>query len=64
METVLWGEGRGDGLVGSAFTLREEKTASLSENAQFQPPVEVIGSSQQGAQRAGPGHPLSGKDDK
>lgn len=61
METVL---GWGGELVGSAFTLREEKTASLSENAQFQPLVEVVRSSQLGSQRAGPGHPLSGKDDK
>lgn len=56
--------GSGEELAGSAFTLWGEKTASLSENAQFQPPVVVIGSSQQGAQGAGPGHPRSGKDDK
>lgn len=62
MVTVL-GLGGGE-LVGSAFTLLEEKTASLSENAQFQPLVEVVGSSQLSSQRAGPGHHLSGKDDK
>lgn len=62
METVLGGGG--DELVGLSFTLLGKKTASLSENAQFQPVMEVVGSSQQGSQGTGPGHSLSGKKDK